>query len=260
MIHPSPGDPEPSVLSISYGWGPDDASADSFSEQEYEQIGQLFQDAANLSITVLVSSGDSGAFIASSTEPQTSYPATEPWVLACGGTTVGNVNGAGFDEYVWNDIGAAGPGATGGGISARFAVPDYQSKVALPKRNGSNKTGRGIPDLAGNASENSGYQQFIGGREQPVGGTSAVAPLYAGLIARINANLGHPVGFINPLLYSMGNAAFRDISSPPGPANNSFQRVTGYPAGPGWDACTGFGSCNGVALQNGLKAALAANA
>lgn len=259
MIHPNAGDPVPSVLSISYGWGPDDASADSFSEQEYQQLDQLFQDAANLGITVLVSSGDSGAFISSSTQAQTSYPATEPWVVACGGTTVGNLNGGTFDEYVWNDVGAGGPGATGGGISARFPVPTYQANVHLPMRNGTNSPGRGIPDIAGNASENSGYQQFIQGQEQPVGGTSAVAPLYAGLIARINANLGAPVGFINPVLYSMGNAAFHDVSSPPGPANNSFQHVTGYPAGPGWDACTGWGSVNGMALQNGLKAALASS-
>jgi kumamolisin len=258
MIHPGTGDPEPSILSISYGWGPDDPSADSFSEQDYTQLDQLFQDAANLSITVLVSSGDSGAFIADPSQAQTSYPATEPWVVACGGTTVGNVNGSSFDEYVWNDVGAGGPGATGGGISARFPVPSYQNKVPLPKRNGTGQAGRGIPDIAANASENSGYPQFIQGQEQPVGGTSAVAPLYAGLIARINANLGSAAGFINPTLYTIGSGAFRDISGPPGPTNNDFRGVTGYPAGPGWDACTGFGSVNGVALQNGLKTALAA--
>ncbi len=258
MIHPDTGDPEPAILSISYGWGPDDPSTDSLSEQEYTQLDQLFQDAANLSITVLVSSGDSGAFIGDPSQAQTSYPATEPWVVACGGTTVGNINGTSFDEYVWNDTGAGGPGATGGGISARFPVPSYQSSVSLPKRNGSGQAGRGIPDIAANASENSGYPQFIQGQEQPVGGTSAVAPLYAGMIARINANLGAPVGFINPTLYSIGSGAFRDISGPPGPTNNDFQGVTGYPAGPGWDACTGFGSVNGVALENGLKTALAA--
>jgi kumamolisin len=258
MIHPNAGDPTPSILSISYGWGPDDTTADSFSDQEYTQTDQLFQDAANLSITVLVSSGDSGAYIASATQAQTSYPATEPWVIACGGTTVGNVTAKGFDEYVWNDTGAAGPGATGGGISARFPAPSYQAKASLPKRIGSGAAGRGIPDIAGNASENSGYTQFINGSSQPVGGTSAVAPLYAGLIALINANLGAPVGFINPILYSIGAGAFRDVSGPPGPDNNSCNGVTGYPAGPGWNGCTGLGSVNGVALQNGLKTAHAA--
>ena len=258
MIHPAAGAPTPAILSISYGWGPDDETADSFSDQDYTQIDQLFQDAANLSITVLVSSGDSGAFIASQTQAQTSYPATEAWVIACGGTTVGNINGTAFDEYVWNDTGAAGPGATGGGISARFPVPAYQQNAQLPNRNGTNQPGRGVPDIAGNASENSGYVQFINGQSQPVGGTSAVAPLYAGLIALINANLGSPVGFINPMLYAISGGVFRDISSPPGPANNSLQGVTGYPATAGWNACTGLGSANGTALENSLKTTLTA--
>jgi len=258
MIHPDAGNPEPAILSISYGWGPDDPMADCFSDEDYTQIDQLFQDAANLSITVLVSSGDSGAFISSKGQAQTSYPATEPWVIACGGTTVGNVNGANYDEYVWNDTGAGGPGATGGGISAKFPVPSYQTNAGLPKRNGTGQPGRGIPDISGNASENSGYNQFINGQEQPVGGTSAVAPLYAGLIALINADLGGPVGFINPTLYSLGAGSFRPVDAPPGPANNSFNGVTGYPASTGWNACTGLGSVDGVALENGLKAARAA--
>jgi kumamolisin len=257
MIHPGAGEPQPTILSISYGWGPDDQSADSFSALEFTTLDQLFQDAANLSITVLVSSGDSGAFIASTTQAQTSYPATEPWVLACGGTTVGNINGTTFDEFVWNDTGAAGPGASGGGVSAQFPVPDYQASVSVPKRNGTGTVGRGIPDIAGNASENSGYEQFINGSSQPVGGTSAVAPLYAGLIALINANLGFSVGFLNPILYGLNSSVFRDVVGAPGPANNSLQGVTGYPAGVGWDACTGFGSVKGVALQNALQAARA---
>ena len=258
MIHPTAGQPQPSILSISYGWGPDDESADSFSDQEYTQLDQLFQDAANLSITVLVSSGDSGAFIGSETQAQTSYPATEPWVTACGGTTIGSVNGTTFTEYVWNDTGAAGPGATGGGISAHFTtIPSFQANAKLPKRLGTNTVGRGIPDVAANASENSGYLQVIGGQPaQPVGGTSAVAPLYAGLIAIINANLGVPAGFLNPVLYSAKGVS-RDISSPPGPANNSYGRVTGYPANTGWNACTGLGAVNGTALENSLKTVLA---
>jgi kumamolisin len=266
MIHPGAGDPEPAILSISYGFGADDETADSFSQQEYTQIDKLFQDAANLGITVLVSSGDSGAFIPTPTSPnptpttqaQTSYPATEPWVIACGGTTVGNINGTTFDEYVWNDRGAGGPGATGGGISAKFPVPNYQNNAGLPSRIGSGKVGRGVPDIAGNASENSGYIQFINGESQPVGGTSAVAPLYAGLIALINANLGVSVGFINPTLYAESGGLLRDISGPPGPANNSFEGVEGYSASAGWNACTGLGSVNGAALENALQTAAAA--
>ena len=256
MIHPQNGDPVPNIISISYGWGPDDDQA-GFSEDEFNQFGQLFQDAANLFITVLISSGDQGCFIDDGiNHAQASYPATEPMVIACGGTTVGNVRGLTFDEYVWNDVGAAGPGASGGGVSGRFGVPDYQTNAGVPKHAFTKKAGRGIPDLAGNASENSGYMQHAAGfQTQPVGGTSAVAPLYAGLFARINSNLGVSVGFVNPIIYGLGGTAFRDILGPPGPSNNSFNGVTGYPVDKGWDACTGWGSVNGVALQDGLKAA-----
>lgn len=260
MIHPQTGDPQPTVLSISYGWGPDDDNAGSFTTSEYKQLDQLFKDAANLNITVLVSSGDSGAHIESNTQAQASYPATEPWVTACGGTTIGNVQNGAFDEYVWNDVGAGGPGATGGGVSdnSLFTLPAYQAKAGVPNQIRTHKPGRGLPDIAGNASENSGYPQCINGQSQPVGGTSAVAPLYAGLIAVINSNLGHSVGFINPTLYSLPASNFRDIVSPPGPSNNSFGHVVGYPAAAGWDACTGLGSVNGTALQNSLQAALTA--
>jgi kumamolisin len=255
MIHPLQGDPMPNIISISYGWGPDEETG--FSEGEINQFGALFQDAANLFITVLVSSGDSGCYLGAS-HAQVSYPASEPMVTACGGTTVGNVSGANFDEYAWNDVGAGGPGATGGGISAIFQMPSYQNSAGVPKNNSTKKAGRGIPDLAGNASENSGYmQQASGFRTQPVGGTSAVAPLYAGLFARINSNLGSPAGFVNPVIYSLGAAAFRDTVAPPGPLNNSFNGVTGYPVTKGWDACTGWGSVNGLILQNGLKTAKA---
>jgi len=255
MIHPVAGQPIPSVISISYGWGPDDPGADSFSDSEFKQISGLFEDAATNKITVFVSSGDSGAKIEDSRQAQTSYPASDPGVTACGGTTIGNVNGSSFDEYVWNDNGAAGPGATGGGVSARFPVPSYQNGVDVPTRNGTGQHGRGVPDIAGNASENSGYLQVINGSSpQSVGGTSAVAPLYAGLIARINANLGFSVGYLNETLYASPASIFRDVAAPPGPANNSFGQVAGYPAGQGWDANTGFGSVQGKALEDALKA------
>jgi kumamolisin len=260
MIHPQAGQPQPTILSISYGWGPDDDIAGSFTTAEYTQLDQLFQDAANLNITVLVSSGDSGAQIESETEAQASYPATEPWVIACGGTTIGNIQNGTFTEYVWNDVGAGGPGATGGGVSdnSLFPLPSYQANAGVPNQIRTGKPGRGIPDIAGNASENAGYMQFINGQSQPVGGTSAVAPLYAGLIALINANMGRTVGFINPILYSLPATTFSNIAGPPGPADNSYGRVKGYPATAGWNACTGLGSVNGTALQNGLQAALAA--
>jgi kumamolisin len=121
----------------------------------------------------------------------------------------------------------------------------------MTTRVGTVQKGRGIPDIAGNASENSGYPQVINGsRPQAVGGTSAVAPLYAGLIARINANLGFSVGYLNSTLYALPASTFSDISGAAGPADNSFGQVKGYAVTPGWDACTGLGSIRGSALQN----------
>jgi kumamolisin len=260
MIHPAAGQPVPTVMSISYTWGPDDPGTDSFSDSEYQQMSGLFEDAATNKVTVLVSSGDQGAEVPDPSNPhqrqaQTAYPGSDPWVTACGGTTVGNIAGGSFDEWVWNDVGAAGPGATGGGVSARFPVPSWQSNVQVPHRVGTGQPGRGVPDIAGNASENSGYLQVINGQPpQSVGGTSAVAPLYAGLVARINANLGASVGYLNPTLYALPAATFNDILGSPGPAGNSFAQVQGYPAGQGWDACTGFGSVHGQALQDAISA------
>jgi kumamolisin len=257
MIHPSAGDPVPNIVSISYGWGPDDLDTPNFSDAEWAQFVQLFEDAAINKISVLVSSGDSGAFSESDTQAQVNYPGSDVWVTSCGGSTLGNVTGSSCEEWVWNDVGIDGraPGATGGGISARFPVPSYQTSASVKVRNGTGKAGRGVPDIAGNASEASGYLQvFNGSAPEPVGGTSAVAPLYAGLVARINANNGFPAGFLNPLLYSLPASAFRDITGAPGPANNDFRGVKGYPAGPGWDPCTGLGSVNGQALQSALAA------
>jgi len=255
MIHPQASEPAPSIVSISYGWGPDDQGVPSFSDSEWAQFTQLFQDAAINKISVFVSSGDSGAFLESPTQAQVSYPGSEVWVTSCGGTTIGKVNGASFDEWVWNDRGAAGPGATGGGVSARFAVPTYQSQVRLPVRNNTGQQGRGVPDIAGNASENSGYLQVINGQApQSVGGTSAVAPLYAGLLARINANNGFAAGYLNNLLYGLPASAFKKVVGPPGPANNNFNRVEGYPASANWNACVGLGSVIGTALQAAIAA------
>jgi kumamolisin len=251
MILPKAGEPTPSIISISYGWGPDDPGTPNFSPSEYAQFTSLFEDASTNKITVFVSSGDSGAFVESNTQAETSYPASDIWVTACGGTTIGNIQGQSFDEWAWNDN-----GATGGGVSARFAVPAYQAAAAIPKRIGTGSAGRGVPDIAGNASPNSGYPQVINGKHpEQIGGTSAVVPLYAGLMARINSNLGSPAGFLNTTLYSLPASAFRNIAGPPGPANNSFNGVTGYPAGPGWNACTGLGSVDGQALQAALVAA-----
>ena len=119
------------------------------------------------------------------------------------------------------------------------------------------RVGRGVPDVAGNADPETGYQVLADGQAGVVGGTSAVAPLWAGLIARINQLLGTPVGFLNPLLYSQVATAkaFRDITK----GNNDITGdIGGYPAGPGWDACTGLGSPDGVGIATSLTGVAAA--
>jgi len=161
-------------------------------------------------------------------------------VLACGGTEL-FANGTQIsEEIVWDDQ-SAGGGASGGGFSTSFAVPTWQSS-ALP----SGSSGRGVPDVSGDASPESGYNVVVDGQQEVVGGTSAVAPLYAGLIALVNQQLaqqGSPsAGFINPTLY-LNASAFNDITQ----GNNGA-----YSAGPGWDACTGLGSPKGTSIVTAL--------
>jgi kumamolisin len=130
-------------------------------------------------------------------------------------------------------------GATGGGISAVFALPDYQTNFNVPPPS-NNSGGRGVPDVSGDADPQSGYQIQVDGESGIFGGTSAVAPLWAGLIALMNQKLEQSVGFLNPKLYSTAVAqAMRDITN----GNNGA-----FTAGPGWDACTGLGSPNSAPL------------
>jgi len=171
--------------------------------------------------------------------------------LACGGTLLTAADGKIADEVTWYD----GPNdGTGGGVSRFFDLPSYQQNAGVPAA--SSPAGivkRGVPDVAGNAAEETGYQVLCDGQQfpdpgkgiPPVGGTSAVAPLWAGLIARISQGIGNPVGFVNPLLYAIPPAAgaFRDITQ----GNNGI-----YPAGPGWDPCTGLGTPDGQKLLQAL--------
>jgi kumamolisin len=143
---------------------------------------------------------------------------------------------------VWNEL-ASGNGATGGGISNLFALPSYQTAARVPANPETNFVGRGVPDVSGDADPETGYVVRVDGKQQVIGGTSAVAPLWAALVALLNQRLGKPVGFASPLLYQVGESAFRDIVT----GNNG-----GYSAGRGWDACTGLGSPNGTALATAL--------
>jgi kumamolisin len=171
------------------------------------------------------------------------FPAASPFVVACGGTKLAISGSAIGSEQVWNEL-SANEGATGGGVSEVFALPTYQSSAKVPKApNGF--VGRGVPDVAGNADPESGYNVVVDGQQTVIGGTSAVAPLWAGLLALINQSLGTNVGFVNAQLYAAkAEATFHDITS----GNNGT-----YSAGKGWDACTGLGTPDGNALLAALK-------
>ena len=232
---------KPSVISIS--WGGPEAS---WTAQSMTAFDEAFQAAAAVGITVCVASGDNGSSDgATDGGDHVDFPASSPHALACGGTRLTAAGGGISGESVWND-GAQG-GSGGGGISSVFALPAWQDGLHTTKTSGGDAvlTMRGVPDVSGDADPQTGYQVRIDGTDTVIGGTSAVAPLWAGLIARINAATGSPVGLVNPILYANAGT-LRDITA----GNNGT-----FAAGPGWDACTGLGSPDG-----GKIAALLASA
>ena len=229
---------KPSVLSISWG-----GSEDSWIQQSRDAMLEAVTDAAAVGVTVTAAAGDDGATDgASDNQLHVDLPACLPPVLACGGTRLNASNGVLTSEVVWNEL-ANQEGATGGGVSKLFALPSYQTSAGVPLQPETNFAGRGVPDVAGDADPVTGYKVRVDGKNQVIGGTSAVAPLWAGLTALINQQLGRPLGFLQPALYQIGSVAFRDIIS----GNNGH-----YSAGPNWDACTGLGSPDGTALVQAL--------
>lgn len=239
--------PAPIVVSISWG-----ASEDSWSSQSRTALDAAIADAAVLGVTVCAAAGDNG----SSDDPNSTsgvhcdFPASSPHALACGGTKlVGDVSTFKItSEVVWNEL-AGKAGAGGGGVSDVFGLPPWQQSAGVGDIPGTTTTGRGVPDVAGNADPVTGYQVIVDGRQQAIGGTSAVAPLWAGLIARLAQATGKRFGLLQPLIYAgvtPGTPApgFNDIVD----GNNGA-----YQAGPGWDACTGLGSPNGQALLSRLS-------
>ncbi|HXB55404.1 MAG TPA: S53 family peptidase [Vicinamibacteria bacterium] len=240
---------KPSLISISWG-GPEESST----QQLLTGLDQALQEAAAVGVTVCAAAGDNGSADMDKSEwdgvTHADFPASSPWALGCGGTTL-QATGSGSSETVWN--GGPQGGATGGGVSNVFARPAYQLKVNVPQQS---KGGRGLPDVSGNADPASGYQVLIQGASKVLGGTSAVAPLWAGLLALISqqrAGKGKgPLGFLNPILYGLPSSAnaFQDVVNG---NNDIFGTLRGkYPAGPGWDPCTGLGTPNGTNLSAAL--------
>jgi kumamolisin len=232
---------KPGVISISWG-----APESEWSQQALASYDQAFQAAAALGVTICCAAGDAGS---SDQNPDNGtpdglahadFPASSPYVLACGGTRLSASNGRIASEVVWNDDPQSSAG--GGGISDFFDLPEWQRTSGVPASvNPGGRIGRGLPDVAGNASPSTGYKVRVDFLNFVVGGTSAVSPLWAGLVALMNQKLAKPVGWLNPLLYGpvAGSAAFHDITS---------GDIGAYAARQGWDACTGWGSPDGTAL------------
>jgi kumamolisin len=229
---------KPSVISISWG-GPEST----WTAQAKTAMDDAFQAAAAMGITVCVASGDNGSSDGvTGGGDDVDFPASSAFALGCGGTSLRATRTAIAGETVWND-GTRG-GAGGGGVSRFFALPTWQQNLSVDRDGAKSALAmRGVPDVCGDADPDTGYTVRVDGSDSVIGGTSAVAPLWAALIARLNALTGKPAGFVNPLLYANASA-LRDITM----GNNGD-----FSATPGWDACTGLGSPNGKSLTALLK-------
>jgi kumamolisin len=218
-----------SILSISFG----------FPESLWTPIAltildDLFTVAALIGVSVFCASGDNGAEVDDAGRAHVLAPASSPFAHACGGTQV-TPDGAG-GEAAWEN--------SGGGFSDHFEVPAWQSVAAASAAAYGVKPGRGVPDVAAQAMP--GYSCCFEGTTMAMGGTSAVAPMWSALTARINQQLGTSVGFFGPLLYRASPAAFfRDVTSG---GNDRYKSVAG------WNPCTGLGVPIGDALGRMLTA------
>lgn len=239
---------KPSVISMSWG-----CLENEFTEIERLTLNHVLKEAAARSVTVLTSSGDLGSSGTNSGMGlNVQLPASNPYVLAVGGTEVHHEDGSIINEKVWQQtltvMTKSTTAASGGGFSKYWGIPGYQLNSILKEDYKQAK--RGIPDVAANASTYPGIFIQVHESEQISLGTSAATPLWAALIARINqylASLGLPTaGFINPFIYQ------NELS-------HAFNQITegsngAYLADPGWDPCTGLGTPNGDVLMRKIAA------
>jgi len=221
---------KPSVVSISWG-----SAEMNWTQQALDNFNEAFKTAASLGVTICVAAGDSGSRDGETDgKVHVDFPASSPYALACGGTKLEVSNNTITGETVWNE---SNDSASGGGVSSYFPLPDYQANANVPPEIDTQFKGRGVPDVAADADPDTGYKVLVDGQQMVIGGTSAVAPLMAGLIALLNEQNNKPSGFIHPTIYADPGLC-RDITS----GDNKTTSVgTGYTAGPGWDACSGLG-------------------
>ncbi|MCL4519893.1 MAG: S53 family serine peptidase [Thaumarchaeota archaeon] len=235
---------KPSVISVSWG-----SAENTWTSQAMGAFNQAFQDSSTLGITVCAASGDGGSSDGESDGlAHVDFPSSAPYVLGCGGTRLSSNGKVITSEVVWNDQ-SLGGGATGGGVSNVFQLPNWQADSDVPpSANPGGRVGRGVPDVSGNADPATGYVVRVDGQATVFGGTSAVAPLWASLFTLINQKLQQPVGYANRFFYEklvtttsnkIRERGFDDITQ----GNNGA-----YQARVGWDACTGLGSPDGSKL------------
>jgi kumamolisin len=239
---------QPTPVAVSISWGGPESS---WTAQSMTALDEAIADGVALGVTVSVAAGDNGSGDGvTDGSPHVDFPASSPHALACGGTSLqaDTATGAVTSETVWND-GSSG-GSTGGGVSTQFPLPAWQANAGVPAAPGGT-SGRGVPDVAGNADPETGYQILIDGQQTVIGGTSAVAPLWAALASRLAQSLGGSLGLVQTALYAgvaagIAEAGLRDITQ----GSNGA-----YSAGPGWDACTGLGVPEGSILLSRLSSA-----
>jgi len=226
-----------------------------FTKAQVTQLHSIVLGAAAHHVTVIAGSGDNGGFseadFGDTAVKEVSLPASDPLVLAAGGTTLDANLSAGFyiGETAWN--GQAGfvlsTGASGGGFSHLYARPAYQDGVH------GISTMRGVPDVAGEADPKGGWAfVFTGGGKRwirPASGTSAAASLWGGLTALADQDAHHDLGSVNPSIYritrsSSYHQAFHDITTGSNIVNMPYPAagMAGYQAGPGWNPVTGWGT------------------
>lgn len=210
-------------------WGADEAI---WGIEAVDEMETAATTATQLGVVVFAASGDNDSSDGGSTPANVDVPASCPHVIGCGGTTKTQTA-----EVVWNDNPSQNNGeGTGGGYSTVFPLQAWQIGAPAPPTGTTAGTGRMVPDVAANADPNTGYVIIVHGQSTVVGGTSAAAPLYAGLFA----SFGTKLGFVTPILWQ-NQRAFFDITD----GNNGL-----YNAGPGPDACTGIGSPIGARIAN----------
>jgi kumamolisin len=212
----------PSALGISWGGG------------EYSAyLSSGFQACVAQGITCFSSTGDSGA-----NRYTCLYPSTDPYQIAAGGTSIYlGANDAWNNETAWS--------GGGGGISSFVALPSWQTGLTSKTINGSGTLGsatvlprRGVPDVSAPSDPNTGYIFYLNGVLVQYGGTSAAAPLLAGMVTRLTQLWGRRINFANTLFYA-NTSCFTDIVLGD---NRQVSTASGYTTTVGWDAATGLGS------------------